>query len=162
MATFSERLKLLRKRARLTQPQLAEKMGFSPGAVGNWESGANPPSRESLRKLAGILGTTEMFISGESDIDAFTYREEPPEYRASLALSEIKTQELDRMFEDRQRELANPETPIERRRDLLGLIADMANELKKRIPISSKKSPVDDEADDILRRYRMQKEGSAQ
>lgn len=134
MATFSERLKLLRKRARLTQPELAQKMGFSAGAVGNWESGANPPSRESLRKLAGILGTTEMFLSGESDIDAFTYKEEPVEYRATLQVSQIRTDLLQSLYDEFQKELADENTAMPRRRELLGLIAETANELKKRIP----------------------------
>lgn len=143
MATFPERLKMLRERARLTQEQLADKLGISVGGVGNWESGLNMPTRVRMRKLALELGTTELFLSGESDIDSFTYAEEGPEYKASLQFSRMTPEELQFIFESRQKELADQKTGPERKRELLGIIAEVAGEMQKRIPaVSSEESAV--------------------
>jgi len=133
MATFPERLKILRDRAGLTQQQIADKLDFSVGAVGNWESGLNMPSRASMRKIALLLGTTEMFLSGESDVDANAFIETNTEYSAALPFSRMTDHELDFIYSSRQKELSETTDP-QRRRELFGSIADLANELKKRIP----------------------------
>lgn len=140
MASFPERLKMLRLRAGLKQQHLADKLGFSVGAVGNWESGLNMPSRAAMRKIALLLGTTEIFLSGESDIDSNVFVEQSPEYRGTLRFSEMTLQELEYLFDSRQKELASAEINQERRRELLGSIADLANELKKRIPRDNEKA----------------------
>lgn len=134
MSKFSERLKQLRTQARITQPELAEKLGVSKGAVGNWESGFNLPEMETLRKLAGVLGCSENYLRGDSDEKNDALRDEGTPYQVGLPFSEMTRAELDLVFESRQKEYADPNTGIVRKRVLLGLIAELAAELQKRIP----------------------------
>lgn len=133
MAKFSERLKMLRDRARLTQPELAEKVHVSKGAVGNWESGAHVPSRDKLREISAVLGTTENYLSGESDIEVGAFIERTTEYSGALRFAEMTQNELEFIFASRQQELSSERNP-KRRRELLGVISEVTGELKKRIP----------------------------
>lgn len=60
-----ERIKSLRKRANLTQAQLALKMGVQQTTVSMWE-GKGFPKTKMLPKLAAVLGcTVEDLISGK-------------------------------------------------------------------------------------------------
>ena len=60
MAEDTERRTLLqwRKRAWLTQAELAEKVGVSHYAVSNWETGIKKPRMGHMRKLAEVLGVS--------------------------------------------------------------------------------------------------------
>ena len=58
----------LRKDKRLTQEQLAEKMGVSINAVSKWERGLSFPDVSLLKKLCNELGiSVEELINGEED-----------------------------------------------------------------------------------------------
>lgn len=52
--TLNERLTFLRDRQRLTQEQLAEKLGVSRQAVAKWESGVSQPDIDKLLALATL------------------------------------------------------------------------------------------------------------
>lgn len=66
--SVADRIKAARKRARLTQPQLAALVGVSKGAVGQWESGSTEPNGKNLTMLSAILGVTaEHITSGAPD-----------------------------------------------------------------------------------------------
>lgn len=45
-----------RKRAKLTQAELAKKLGKSRASVNEWESGNHKPRGKMLRELAKVLG----------------------------------------------------------------------------------------------------------
>ena len=64
---FSERLKESRKKARLTQVEIAEKLGISQPAYASWERGAKKPTQENLVKLAQVLNVTIDYLVGNSD-----------------------------------------------------------------------------------------------
>lgn len=51
----------------LTQAELAEKLGVSQGAVGNWESGIRKPDVYMLKKIAETLNCTADDILATSD-----------------------------------------------------------------------------------------------
>ena len=53
---FHERLKEYRKKMRLTQVELAEKLYVSRSAVAKWESGLGLPSDDSLNEIAKLFG----------------------------------------------------------------------------------------------------------
>jgi transcriptional regulator with XRE-family HTH domain len=56
---LSERIAAARKRLKLSQAQLAEKLGVSPGTVGSWESDAGHAHgirKKRLVQVAKILG----------------------------------------------------------------------------------------------------------
>lgn len=53
--TIGERIRAARKKAGLTQNELAEKLGISPTGVGQWETGRRTPKIESIKKIASVL-----------------------------------------------------------------------------------------------------------
>lgn len=53
--SLGERIKALRRRAGLSQEQVAEQVGVSRQAVAKWEAGQSAPSTENLRKLVQVL-----------------------------------------------------------------------------------------------------------
>ena len=76
MTTFAERLKFLRKREKLTQKQMAEKLGVKQGSYSNWENGNREPNLTTLSDIAFLLDTTLDFLLGYSDTDDYTIFEE--------------------------------------------------------------------------------------
>ena len=65
--TLGERIANLRKKAGLTQEELAEKLGISPQAVSKWENDISCPDVMSIPDLAKILGvSTDTLLSGEA------------------------------------------------------------------------------------------------
>ena len=55
-----------RKKKKLTQSDLAEKLGVSDRTVGNWENGRNMPDLSLFKPLCEILGITiNELMSGE-------------------------------------------------------------------------------------------------
>jgi len=68
--TLSEKVIYYRKRAGLSQEQLAEKLGVSRQAVSKWETGEASPDVNKLRALAEALGVTA---------DELLSPEEPPQ-----------------------------------------------------------------------------------
>ena len=55
---FHENLLQLRKLKKMTQEDIAEKVGVSRQAVAKWESGETIPDLEKARQLAGVLGVS--------------------------------------------------------------------------------------------------------
>lgn len=56
-----------RKKAGMTQEQLAEKMGVTSQAVSKWENGLTCPDLDSVAELAGFLGVAvEQLIHGDA------------------------------------------------------------------------------------------------
>lgn len=55
---FPERLFQYRKAEKLSQKELAEKMGVSQRTISSWETGRNEPSLGDLSKLSKIFGCT--------------------------------------------------------------------------------------------------------
>ena len=64
---FSERLKELRKKANLTQVEVAEKLGISQPAYASWERGAKKPTQENLIKIAQVLNASVDYLVGNSE-----------------------------------------------------------------------------------------------
>ena len=62
-------IKTLRKRAGLTQTQLAEEIGTVRTAIANWESGRSNPKTTELPNLASALKCSigELFETPESE-----------------------------------------------------------------------------------------------
>jgi transcriptional regulator with XRE-family HTH domain len=51
-------IKDLRRSAGLTQLELANRLGVTPGTVYKWERGSNEPTATNLRDLARALGVS--------------------------------------------------------------------------------------------------------
>lgn len=80
LSGFAQRLRAIRTRRGWTQEDLAEKLGVSASAVGNWESQQNPPSRRRITDIAAKLGVSFEFLVGEEPPTPPELR--PPELRA--------------------------------------------------------------------------------
>ena len=66
--TFGEKLSSLRRKAGLTQNEVAEALGVTPQAVSKWESDSSCPDIFTLPKLANLYGTTvDDLLSRESE-----------------------------------------------------------------------------------------------
>jgi len=66
--TFGEKLKEARKKAGLTQEELAELIGISRAAVAKWETDNGLPDIENLKTVAGLLDVSVDYLldDGES------------------------------------------------------------------------------------------------
>ena len=62
---FNENLKYLRKEAKLTQEQLAEKLNVSRQAVTKWESGQSLPDIQNLKEMADMFEVTMDALVGD-------------------------------------------------------------------------------------------------
>lgn len=61
---FGAKLRLARKRAGLTQKQLAERVGALHNSVSQWECGISRPTQDMIKTLCAVLGTTADFLLG--------------------------------------------------------------------------------------------------
>lgn len=66
---FSERLKELRKQAKLTQVELAGKLGIVQSSYADWERGKKKPTQDNLIKIAQVLNVSVDYLLDNSDAD---------------------------------------------------------------------------------------------
>ena len=59
---YQSNLQIFRKRARLTQHELGERLGVARVVVSNWEVGISLPPKEQQGKIAEILGVREKVL----------------------------------------------------------------------------------------------------
>lgn len=67
MNAIGERIRELRKRANLTQAELAERINAHPVTIAKYETGKHQPSVEALERLADALGVSTEVITGRAD-----------------------------------------------------------------------------------------------
>ena len=61
------RIKQLRKENRLTQVELAEKLGVSVSTVAMWETGKRTPNFKTLNDMSDMFDRSIDYILGNSD-----------------------------------------------------------------------------------------------
>lgn len=64
--TLGKRLKVRREQLNLTQSQLADKLGITKGAVGNYENGVSSPKEEVLLKIFDVLEVEPNYLFQDS------------------------------------------------------------------------------------------------
>lgn len=64
---LGDEIKEVRKKAGMTQMELAERLGVSKGAVAMWELNQRSPSVKMLQKICAVIGTTPDSILGFCD-----------------------------------------------------------------------------------------------
>lgn len=64
-----ENLRRIRKEKKITQKQLAEKIGVQPSAISKYETGKVSPTVEQLEKIAEVLEVPVMSLFPQSVID---------------------------------------------------------------------------------------------
>ena len=68
-SNFRERLIQLRTEAKLSQNELAEKLGVSRSAIRGWEIGETLPGAKPLMILADYYGVSVDYILGREDME---------------------------------------------------------------------------------------------
>ena len=53
---------IVRKKAKMTQTELAKKLGITRGTIANWELGTSNPSVDMLLKLSEIFNVTTDYL----------------------------------------------------------------------------------------------------
>ena len=64
---FAERLRQARKRANLSQAQLAKRCGLPPSQISHFETGSRTPRLSNLVKFADALDVSCDFLAGRCD-----------------------------------------------------------------------------------------------
>ena len=78
-----ERIKELRQKAGLTQAELAEKLGFQPQTVSNWENGTREPDISALAQLSSLFNVSlDYLLLGKVEEPAITLEDMDDEKRA--------------------------------------------------------------------------------
>lgn len=65
--TFGERITALRKQLKLSQDDLAKRIGTSAPIIGRYERNEIKPAIDTAKKIADELGTTVDYLIGGSD-----------------------------------------------------------------------------------------------
>jgi len=68
MSKLGDRIKELRKAMRLSQAELADRVGVSRSAIGMYEMGRREPDAESLEALADFFNVDMDYLIGRSDV----------------------------------------------------------------------------------------------
>lgn len=92
---FPERLQTYRKRAGLTQGQVADALGVTTAAVASWENGRAVPRTQKMTEIAEVLGVSVSELLGGRDTDDLPwdeakllecYRACPPEAKVRILM----------------------------------------------------------------------------
>lgn len=67
--TFGEKIKNARKAKKLTQKQLAEKIGAAHNSISDWENDKNKPDPDTIESLCWVLEITPNYLLATSSDD---------------------------------------------------------------------------------------------
>lgn len=92
MNTLGQNIKLVRKNAKLTQEQLAEKIGVKRASIAQYETDVHSPSLDKLYEIAEITNSTITDLLPDSErqkekIAKEEIKNNPSKYSSSLALT---------------------------------------------------------------------------
>ena len=94
--TIGEKIAKARREKRLTQEELADRLGVSRQAVSKWESGAALPETDKLARLSGLLGVSCDYLlcddASEEQGNAFG---RPKQEAEAGQTYQVKTEEKD-------------------------------------------------------------------
>jgi transcriptional regulator with XRE-family HTH domain len=92
--SFGQRLKQARKEAKLTQEQVAKRLGLDYSTISKYENNHSEPDNETLAKMAEIYNVkVDYLITGRSDAPSPSDKKDKPVNRAFLELPEDTTEE---------------------------------------------------------------------
>jgi transcriptional regulator with XRE-family HTH domain len=92
MYSLAEKLKMLRKRKKLSQEVVAKHLKLSQSAIGHHESGTKKPSRDTVAKYAGLYGVSIDYLMG-TDNSPIVYPFVQEEIRSSFNENKLITKE---------------------------------------------------------------------
>lgn len=102
----NNKLITLRKKNKLSQEQLAEKLNVSPSAIGMWEQGRRQPDNETIREIAQLFNvSTDYLLDNEVSQE---FKEQSEENQELLrAVAEGLTDPLTKALYSKASELKN-------------------------------------------------------
>ena len=71
--SFGEKIKSARKLKKLTQRQLADKIGAAHNSISDWENDKNKPDPDTIELLCGVLDITPNYLLASSSEDFSPY-----------------------------------------------------------------------------------------
>jgi len=95
VATFATRLKELRGKSGLSQPQLAQEIGVTKQTISLWERGPRRPDFPTMESLADYFNVQLSYLIGESDDSSSP--SEPDYAGAAKEFTEEDDRELEHM-----------------------------------------------------------------
>lgn len=72
MATFGTKIREARKSKKMTQKQLADKIGAAHNSISDWENDKNKPDPDTIELLCGVLEITPNYLLTASSSDDFS------------------------------------------------------------------------------------------
>ena len=66
MSTLANRISKARKKANLTQQQVADRLNVARTSVSHWENGAREPDLKTIRELSELFGVAFEYLVGAS------------------------------------------------------------------------------------------------
>ena len=122
--SVNEKIRLIRETKGLTQEQVAEKLGISPTAYGDFERGGNDPKLSKLKKIAEIL---EMPLSDLVDLSDkgtlnINFNKQGKHYNVYLGSSNAELKEQLLINELQKKELAMKDRENENLREIIALL----------------------------------------
>ncbi len=114
MSCFADKLKTARKRAGLSQAQLAERIGVTVRSFTDYECGRAVPRQKKIEKLADELGVTVLYLTNDSvDDPEFGIHVESTIRNAGKQYGESVASEMSSLLERNTVFFAGGETPQE-------------------------------------------------
>jgi transcriptional regulator with XRE-family HTH domain len=96
---FNEKLREMRKKAKLSQQALAEKAGLSRRSLQYYESGQIAPDMETLRKLCSVLQCSIRELVEETPSDTEDFRALAQDMALAFSGGKISEADRDAIFE---------------------------------------------------------------
>lgn len=96
---IGERLKTLREEKKLTQQEVAEKLGISRGRYSQYELNSRLPDYDLLIKIADFFGVTVDYLVGFTEKKDHRLKSVSPEMSKAIGILEKRTEMLDILLE---------------------------------------------------------------
>lgn len=84
-----DKLKMVRTRAGMNQPELARKIGVSAVSVSKWELGKTSPSAKHLKSYLSIFECPEEWLMGNDEKQKIAEQEKPNENSVRISMSGV-------------------------------------------------------------------------
>jgi transcriptional regulator with XRE-family HTH domain len=94
MKILPQQLKELRARKKITQEELAQKIGSSRANVSSWEIGRAEPDNDTLIKIAEFFGVTTDYLLGKNSPNEIKSFLSPDALELAKRYDDIMTPEL--------------------------------------------------------------------
>lgn len=134
--TLGQRLKSKRKENKLTQVDVASRLGIDNTTVSKWESDTYEPDVDTLRRLADLYNTTTDYLTGNTSNPSPSDKKDQQERSKDELLQELTTDPDDYFFLDGYLQ-ASDEEKKELRRSFYEIKKQMReNNIKPTSPMS--------------------------